>query len=264
MHRVLAGVFGWLLLSAVAHAAAAPRSAPLEVRIAVAANFKQTLERMGEAFNAKHGGKLVVSAGATGQLYSQIVQGAPFDLFFSADRERAERLEREGLAVAGTRFTYAVGRLVAWRPQRLWQGELASVLRSPEIDTVAIANPQVAPYGAAAQQVLQALQGSTPWTFRLVQGESLGQAYQFVASGHAQLGFVSLSQIYESEADADRPLRKEIVIVDPKLYAPLEQQAVLLRGGERSQLARDFLAFVRSPEGVSIIAAAGYDTPMPR
>lgn len=264
MHRVLAGVFGWLLLCAMAHAAAAPGSAPIEVRVAVAANFKQTLERIGAAFSAKHGGRLVVSAGASGQLYSQIVQGAPFDLFFSADRERAERLEREGLAVAGTRFTYAVGRLVAWRPQQVWRGELASVLRSPEIDTVAIANPQVAPYGAAAQQVLQTLQGSTPWAFRLVQGESLGQAYQFVARGHAQLGFVALSQIYESEADAGRPLRKEIAIVDPRLYAPLEQQAVLLRAGERSQLARDFLAFVRSPEGVSIIAAAGYDTPTPR
>lgn len=264
MQRTWMGVWGWLLSCALAHAQGAPASAPIEVRVAVAANFKQTLQRMAEAFTAKHGGKLLVSAGATGQLYSQIVQGAPFDLFFAADVERAERLEREGHAVAGTRFTYALGRLVAWRPQHAWRGDLAGVLRSREIETVAIANPQVAPYGAAARAVLQALEGSTPWSFKLVQGESLGQAYQFVASGHAQLGFVSLSQIYESEADAGRSLRREILIVDPKLYRPLEQQVVLLRRAERSQLARDFLAFVRSAEGVSIIGAAGYETPSAR
>jgi molybdate transport system substrate-binding protein len=261
MRRALLALFSCILACAVVRADTA---APTEVRVAVAANFKQTLERIGAAFSAKHGGKLIVSAGATGQLYSQIVQGAPFDLFFSADRERAERLEREGLAVADTRFTYAMGRLVAWRPGQPWRGELAAVLRSPEIDVVAIANPQVAPYGAAAQQALQALQGSMPWSFKIVQGESLGQTYQFVASGHAQLGFVALSQIYESEADAGRALRQEIVIVDPKLYRPLEQQAVLLRHGERSRLAREFLAFVRSPEGQSIIAAAGYETPVAR
>lgn len=255
--------FGWLAwLCACAAHAQAPPAPVVEVRAAVAANFKQTLERIGAAFTAKHGGRLILSSGATGQLYSQIVQGAPFEVFFSADRERAEQLEMQGFAIPGTRVTYAVGKLVAWRPQQRWQGDLRQVLSSPQIRIVAIANPDIAPYGAAAQQVLKAL-GGTP-AFQLVRGESLGQTYQFVASGHAQLGFVALSQIVESEVDAGRPLRQEIHIIDPALYRPIEQQAVLLKRGERSALARQLLDFVRSAEGRSMIEAAGYDAPAAR
>jgi molybdate transport system substrate-binding protein len=250
-------VLCWIASASPAWAQA---SAPIvEVRVAVAANFKQTLDRLGTAFSAKHGGKLVVSSGATGQLYSQIVQGAPFDLFFSADRERPEQLEQQGHIVPGTRFTYAVGRLVAWRPGQRWQGDLATALRSPGLKVVAIANPKTAPYGAAAQEVLRAL--GSKWPFTIVQGESLGQTYQFVASGHAQLGFVALSQIYESEADAGRSLRSEILIVEPTSYAPLEQQVILLKGSKSAALARRFLDFVRGPEGISIIESAGYVVP---
>lgn len=244
-----------LLVLIGALGAIAARAGEPALRIAVAANFKQTLDRLGAEF-AKQSGELapVVSSGATGLLYGQIVQGAPFDLFFAADRERPEALEKNGLAVPGSRFTYAVGKLVLWRPGRPWRGTLEEALAANDVRVLSIANPAVAPYGLAAQQVLEKLKLWAAPRFKVVQGESLGQAFQFIATGNAQLGFVSLAQVLESGNPA---VREEILEVDAGLYDPIQQDVVLLkRAGNPA--AQRFLEYVRSPAGRAIIAQAGY------
>lgn len=243
------------LLSPVGRAARPGRV----LRAAVAANFQGPLERLGAEFARRGGARLVVSAGATGMLYTKIAQGAPFDLFFAADRERPERLEREGLAVAGSRFTYAEGQLVAWRPGRPWRGTLEAALRDPAVRVVAIADPGSAPYGAAAMQVLEALGLARQPPFRLVQGESLGQTFQFLATGNADLGFVSLAQILEFRQRRD--VRGETLAVEPQLHAPILQDAVILGPGADHPGARGFMDFVRSPVGRRLIERAGYRAP---
>lgn len=226
------------------------------VRVAVAANFKQTMDRLATEFVSQTGELApIVTSGASGLLYSQIAQGAPFDVFFSADQERPARLEQDGLGVPGSRYTYAVGRLVAWRPGRAWRGTLEEALRSPDVKVVSIANPAVAPYGAAAQQVLEKAGLWVRPPFRVVQGESLGQAFQFVATGNAQLGLVALSQVKEA---AQAGLGTEILEIDPRLHAPLAQDAIRLKRSAGNASAGRFLDFVRSPRGRAIIAAAGY------
>lgn len=229
-----------------------------EVRVAVAANFKQTLDQLGAAYGSSRA-KLVVSSGATGLLYGQIVQGAPFDVFFSADVERAAKLEAQRLIEPGSRFTYARGRLAFWRPAAKQAGTLNEALRVAGLKTLAIANPQLAPYGLAAREVLekQRLWSSPP--FRIVLGESLGQTFQFIASGNADAGFIALSQVYEWRAQGGRDIRDEIVVVDTDLHAPIEQQAVLLADARQKEAARLFLEFVRSEAGRRIIASAGYE-----
>lgn len=247
-----------LLFAGMAGLSSAKASEPA-LRIAVAANFKQTLDRLAAEFVIKNKElPPLVSSGATGLLYGQIVQGAPFDLFFAADRERPELLEKAGLIAPGARVTYATGKLVLWRPGRPWEGTLEQVLRADDVKVVSIANPAVAPYGAAARQVLERLGLWSRPPFRIVQGESLGQAFQFVATGNAQLGFISLAQVLES----GRPeVRSAILEVDPRLYTPIAQDAVVLRRAAGNPAARRFLDFARSPEGRTIIAAAGYSVP---
>jgi molybdate transport system substrate-binding protein len=229
------------------------------VRVAVAANFKPTLDRLAAEFSRQTGElPAVVSSGATGLLYSQVLQGAPFDVFFSADQERPARLEAEGLTVPGSRYTYAVGKLVLWRPGRPWTGTLEQALKSEEIRVVSIANPKVAPYGAAAQQVLEQLGLWRAPRFRIVQGESLGQAFQFVASGNAQAGFIALSQVVESAGSVQAPRPDEIMQIDQTLYTPLAQDVVQLKRSSDNPAAGRFLEFVRGPQGRAIIAQAGY------
>ncbi len=231
-------------------------AAEVPVRVAVAANFKQTMDRLAAEFVSETGGLApIVTSGASGLLYSQIAQGAPFDIFFSADQERPVRLEQDGLGVRGSRYTYAIGRLVVWRPGRAWRGTLEQALGSPDVKVVSIANPAVAPYGAAAQQVLEKLGLRDRPPFRVVQGESLGQAFQFVASGNAQLGFIALSQVKEA---AQAGIAGEVLEIDPRLHAPLAQDAIRLKRSAGNASVGRFLDFVRSPRGRAIIAAAGY------
>ncbi len=250
---LLLAIAGWLLTGSAVFAA---ESEP--VRVAVAANFKQSLEHLASEFS-RQTGELppVVSSGATGLLYSQIVQGAPFDLFYSADQDRPARLEADGLIVPGSRYTYAVGKLVVWRPGRPWAGTLEQALKSADTKVVSIANPAVAPYGAAAQQVLQKLELWRAPPFRIVQGESIGQAFQFVATGNAQLGFIALSQVIESRAGGQPVAATEVLEIDQWLYAPLAQDAVRLKRSVNPAAAR-FFDFVRSDAGRAIIAEAGY------
>lgn len=237
-----------LLLAALATAPAARAG---EVHVAVATNFAATARALGAAFAQEHGDTVVVSEGSTGKLYAQIVNGAPYEVLLAADAERPARLEAGGQAIAGTRFPYALGQLVLWSPDA-GRVEGASALRG-DFRHLAIANPELAPYGAAARDTLRRLGLWEALAPRLVRGEDIGQTYQFVATGNAELGFVALSQV--AGAGGSRWL------VPADHHAPLEQQAVLLGPGRDDGAARAFLGFLRSDAARRTIAAAGYALP---
>jgi len=240
-----------LVITAALAAAPAPAA---EVRVAVAANFVGTLDRLGKTFQAGSGNTLLVSSGSTAKLYAQIRNGAPYDVLLAADAEHPQRLEQEGLAVAGSRFTYARGQLALWSRDPGRVDAEAKVLRTSDFRHLAIANPSIAPYGAAAQQTLQHLGLWETLTPHLVRGEDIGQAFQFVQSGNAELGFVALAQIRQLKPDA----RGSYWLVPAKLYAPIEQQAVLLTRASDNAAARAFLTFLRSRQARELIQADGY------
>ncbi len=194
-------------------------------------------------------------AGSTGKLYAQIINGAPFDVLLAADQERPRRLEDAGLAVRGSRQTYAAGRLVLWSPdpQRL-QGDGATVLRTGDFRSLAIANPRLAPYGGAAVETLQALNVYADVRDCIVMGENVGQAYAMVASGNAELGLVALSSV-ESRGEARSGSHW---IVPPGPYAPIRQDGILLARGSNNPAARAFLQFLRSPPARELIERFGY------
>lgn len=252
-----------LVVLALALASVAVRAgdAASEVRMAVAANFKQAAEQLCSAYFATRPGRCAVTAGASGLLYAKVAQGAPFDVFLSADAARAEKLESEGLAVPGSRFTYAIGRLAFWRPGAAAAKDLRTALADPSLQTIAIANPGSAPYGIAALETLRSLGITGGDRYTIVQGESVAQAFQFVASGAADAGFVALSQVREYRNVAGARLDSEVIIVDSTLHRPIEQQAVLLKTAAGNVEARGLLEFVRSPAGRRIIEAAGYTIP---
>lgn len=233
--------------------APAPSALAARVTVAVAANFAATAERIAEAFTSAQGHEVVLIAGSTGKHYAQVVAGAPFDVLLAADRARPERLEQDGLAVAGSRFTYARGRLALWSPRAGRVDANGAVLGSGEFRHLALANPRLAPYGLAAQQVLTGLGLWESLQPRLVFGESVGQAFGFVRSGAAELGLVALSQVLVAAGEDGSTW-----IVPESLHAPIEQQAVLLRDAAES---RAFLAFLRGETAGAIIAASGYGAP---
>ncbi len=232
--------------------ACAPVARAGEVHVAVATNFAKAARALGAAFTAETGHRAVLSDGSTGKLYAQIVSGAPFQVFLAADVERPRRLEAEGRAVAGTRFAYAFGRLVLWSPDpaRI-TGETA--LTSDDFRYLAIANPELAPYGAAARELLQQLDLWDRLQRRIVRGEDIGQAFQFVATGNAELGLVALSQVSGRGGSQ--------WIVPPDRYAPIEQQAVLLEPGRDDPAAHAFLEFLRGDAARAQIERAGYGVP---
>ncbi len=220
-----------------------------ELRIAVAANFAVPAEAIAKAFETESGTKVSMSSGSSGALFAQITQGAPFSVFLSADAARPERLESQGLGVAGSRFTYALGRLVLWsRDQDLITGN-GSVLRTGSYTHLAIANPATAPYGAAAMDVLAALGATHAVGDRLVTGQSVAQAFGFVESGNAELGFVALSQV-QNAGEGSRWL------VPESLYTPIRQDAILLDADNDE--ARAFMDFLKSTQVREIIAQFGY------
>jgi molybdate transport system substrate-binding protein len=235
-----------------------------DVRVAVAANFKQTTEELCRVYFLSPGsGRCVVTAGGSGLLFAKVSQGAPFDVFLSADRARAERLETEGLAVPGTRFTYAIGRLAFWRPGRPVGRDLRAALSDEKVRAIAIANPGAAPYGIAALESLRSLGITLEGRYRIVQGESVAQAFQFVASGAADAGFVAWSQVLEYRPASGGSIESEVLLVDPGLHRPIEQQGVLLQPGRANAAARGLLEFMRSSAGRRIIESAGYASPAP-
>lgn len=224
------------------------------VSVAVAANFTAPMQKIAAAFEADTGHKAELSFGATGKFYAQITHGAPFQVLLSADDTTPARLEREGKAVANSRFTYAIGTLVLWSAQPGTVDAKGDVLKSGDFKHLAIANPKLAPYGAAALQVMEKLGVATALQPRLVQGENIAQTFQFVSTGNAQLGFVALSQVM-----ADGTIRSGSAWQVPaSLHEPIRQDAVLLMPGKDSAAASALLTYLRGSKARAIIQSYGY------
>ena len=224
------------------------------VSVAVAANFTAPMQKIAAAFEADTGHKAELSFGATGKFYAQITHGAPFQVLLSADDTTPARLEREGKAVAHSRFTYAIGTLVLWSAQPGTVDAKGDVLKSGDFKHLAIANPKLAPYGAAALQVMEKLGVATALQPRLVQGENIAQTFQFVSTGNAQLGFVALSQVM-----ADGKIRSGSAWQVPaSLHEPIRQDAVLLMPGKDSAAASALLTYLRGRKARAIIQSYGY------
>jgi len=235
-------------------AALTTQASAAEVTVAVAANFTAPAKELGEQFKAKTGYTVDYSFGASGQLYTQITQGAPFDILLSADADRPAKAEKEGWGVAGTRFTYAIGKLVLWSANPALVDKDGAVLKQGSFMHLAVANPKTAPYGAAAVEAMKALGVYNAIEPKIVTGENIAQTYQFVASGNAELGFVALSQVV-TENKGSRWL------VPANLHSPILQDAILLKQGEQNSFAKVFLTYLRGPEALKIIARYGYDLP---
>ncbi len=241
---------GVLLASTAAHAA--------EVSVAVAANFAAPMARLAAGFAAASGHTVKTITGSTGRFYSQIVNGAPFEVLLAADDETPQRLLTEGHAVAGSRFTYAIGALVLWSAQPGLVDDQGAVLASGSFSKLAIANPKLAPYGQAAMQVLQARGQHARLAPKLVVGESIAQAYQFVVSGNAELGFVALSQVIDPDKAPDKPASGSFWRVPATLHAQIRQDAVLLKPGQNNPAAAALLAYLKTPAAQALIQRHGY------
>ncbi|MCC2674011.1 MAG: molybdate-binding periplasmic protein precursor [Ramlibacter sp.] len=226
-----------------------------QVQVAAAANLAGPLQKIAAAFQRETGHVAVVALGSTGRFHAQVRNGAPFEVLLAADAETPRRLEAEGLARAGTRFTYAIGRLVLWSAQPGLVDAHADVLRQAPRGILAIADPRVAPYGAAAVETLKNLGLLTAWERHFAHAENIAQAYQFAASGNAQIAFVSLSQVTD---DGTHIARGSGWIVPANLHAPIRQDAVLLNPGAGNPAAAAFLAFLRSDPARTLLRASGY------
>lgn len=224
-----------------------------ETQIAVAANFAAPAQKIAAEFEKQTGHKAVVATGATGKFYAQIVNGAPFDILLAADDETPARLEKEGQSLAGKRFTYAIGKLVLWSTKTAIVDDKAEVLKRGGFDHLSIANPKVAPYGAAAVETMKALGVYDSLQPKLVMGENIAQTHQFVATGNAPLGFVALSQVLK-----DGKIEGSYWIVPEKLYSPIRQDAVLLNKGRDNKVAAAFLEFLKGKTARDIILSYGY------
>ncbi|MGZ3298907.1 MAG: molybdate ABC transporter substrate-binding protein [Asticcacaulis sp.] len=223
-----------------------------DVPVAVAANFTDAAKDIAAAFEAKTGNHVVMSFGSSGAFLSQIEQGAPFEVFLSADAERPAKLEAGGFAVAGTRFVYAWGELVLWSAKPGFVDNNGAVLAQGHFDHLAIADPSAAPYGVAAVETLKKLNLYEKLQPKVVKGASIAQAYSFVDTGAAELGFVALSQVYKDRHGS-------MWRVPAADYAPIDQQAVLLTPGATDPAARAFLDFLKSGEAKQIILSYGYE-----
>lgn len=242
--------FAGLVTAAALSIALLPGAQAADVNIAVAANFTDAVKEIGTAWEKKSGHKAVLSFGATGALYTQISQGAPFDVFLSADQATVAKAGAEGYAVASTQYTYAIGKLVLFSKNKdAVKGE--QTLKDAKFDKVAIAAPNAAPYGAAAIETMKALGVYEKLQPKIVEGQNITQAYQFIETGNAEVGFVALSQVVTNN-DGSRWL------VDAKYYSPIKQDAVLTKKGESSAAAKDFLAFLRGPEAKAVKEKFGY------
>jgi molybdate transport system substrate-binding protein len=228
-----------------------------EVQVAVAANFAGALAKLGESFTATTGHTLKVSAGATGKFYSQIVAGAPFEVLIAADDETPARLIKEGLAVPGSKFTYAIGKLVLWSAQPGHVDDHGAVLAAGTFSHLAVANPKLSPYGQAGMEVIKARGLQDAIAPRLVTGETIAQTYQFIATGNAELGFVALSQV----AVPGKPVIGSYWLVPAALYGELRQDAVLLNAGEKNTAAAALLAYLKSDAARTVIQSYGYGDP---
>lgn len=228
-----------------------------EVQVAVASNFVKPMEAIAERFQAETGHTAKLSFGASGKFVAQITHGAPFDVFLSADADKPAVLLAQDLAVAGTDFTYAIGRLALWSLREDYVDGQGEILTNGDFRHLALANPKLAPYGEAAIQVLDKLQLTEQLRERFVQGENISQTWQFVKTANAELGFVALSQITQ----AGELSEGSAWIVPEDLYQPIRQDAVLLQTGKDNEAARALLKFMQGEAAQAVITAFGYRLP---
>ena len=226
-----------------------------EVRVAVAANFAAPMREMAQAFAQETGHQAILSFGSTGNFYAQIRNGAPFHILLAADQETPANMVREGLGLAASRFTYAMGQLVLWSKQPGLVDDKGEVLRSGKFQRIALADPKLAPYGAAAAQTMEKLGVLRALAPKLVQGQNIAQTYQFIASENAQLGFVALSQVMVD----GKMTQGSAWIVPANLHAPLQQDAIVLTLGAENPAAQALMRFLRSDRAKSLIRAYGYE-----
>lgn len=239
-----------LVLSAVfcAHAHAD------EVAVAVAANFTAPMQKIAAQFEKDTGHKATLSFGATGKFYAQINNGAPFGILLAADDTTPEKLAKEGKAVDASRFTYAIGQLVLWSKQVNYVDDKGQVLKTGDYQHIAIANPKLAPYGLAAMQTLDKLGLTAQVQPRVVQGENIGQTYQFAASGNAQLGFVALSQVMEGGQ-----LREGSAWIVPEaMHEPIRQDAIVLNSAKDNPAAKALMEYLKGDKARAVIKSYGY------
>ena len=242
------------VLASVLVTLAMPPAQADEVQVAVAANFSAPIQAIAAAFEKDTGHKLVAAYGATGQFYAQIKNGAPFEVFLAADDSTPQKLEREGDTVPGSRFTYAIGTLALWSAKAGYVDGKGQVLTSNSYQHLSIGNPKTAPYGLAATQVLDKLGITDKVKAKLVEGQNITQAYQFVSSGNAELGFVALSQIYKD----GKITSGSAWIVPGNLYEPIKQDAVILGKGQGNPAAKALMDYLKGPKAAAIIKSYGY------
>jgi molybdate transport system substrate-binding protein len=225
-----------------------------EVQVAVASNFTAPIQAIARDFEKDTGHKLIAAYGATGQFYTQIKNGAPFEVFLAADDTTPARLESEGDTVEGSRFTYAVGTLALWSAKNDYVDAKGQVLRDNAFQHLSIANPKAAPYGLAATQVLDKLGLGGQVKDKIVEGQNITQAYQFVSTGNAELGFVALSQVFKEGKLASG----SAWIVPAELHDPIKQDAVILSKGRDNPAAKALMDYLKGPKAAGIIQAYGY------
>lgn len=242
------------LLALFAAVALSGNALAAEVQVAVAANFTAPMQAIAQDFEKATGHTVVASYGATGQFYAQITNGAPFEVFLAADDSTPAKLESEGQAVAGSRFTYAIGALALWSAKDGYVDAQGAVLKANQFQHLAIANPKAAPYGLAATQVLEKLGLSQAVAPKLVEGQNIAQALQFVSSGNAELGFVALSQVYKD----GKLTSGSAWLVPAELHEPIRQDALILNQGKDNPAARALLDYLRGEQAASVIKSYGY------
>ncbi len=226
-----------------------------EVQVAVAANFMAPMQKIAADFEKDTGHKALLAFGSTGKFYAQIKNGAPFEVLFAADDETPAKLAKENAAVPGSQFTYAIGKLVLWSAKPAFVDDKGEVLKSGNFAHVSLANPKLAPYGAAAVEALTALKLLDAVQPKFVQAENISQAYQFVATGNAELGFVALSQVLKDGKIAEG----SAWIVPGNLYQPIRQDAVVLDKGRNKPAAEALMKYLKGDKARAVIKSYGYD-----
>jgi molybdate transport system substrate-binding protein len=249
------GASKWLLVFTLSHLLLNPSYAD-EIHVAVASNFTAAIKDLAARFEQQTQHQVTLSFSSSGKIFAQIQHGAPFQLFLSADQTKPKALEKGGWVVPGSRFTYALGSLVLWSAQPDKVVNDSGILHTDDFNKLALANPKLAPYGAAAVQVLEALQLTSATQRKWVMGENIAQTYQFIATGNAELGFVALSQVIATEALAAGSGWR----VPTELHQPIRQDAVLLKRAQDHVGARAFWTYLRSEEAQTIIRSYGYFT----
>jgi len=243
----------WMLACALCIAAFSARAA--EVTVAVASNFSAPMKVIAHGFERDTGHRIALAFGATGQFYAQIRSGAPFGVLLAADHETPSKLALEGLGSKESQFTYAQGRLVLWSKTPGLIQPNAEILRSGRFNKIAIANPKLAPYGAAAIEVIDKLQLNAQVLEKIVQGANITQTFQFVASGNADIGFVALSQVVEN----GRVKEGSGWVVPATMHRPIRQDALLLNPGIKNPAAQELLSYLRSERAKSVMRSFGYE-----